>query len=470
MKAIQALIFLSVGAALSFIPNYLSYDRYWNKTIYRVQTVDFNILSHTLPTKLSELMIRGENDEIVDVVNSNYGLFWIVVTDCTVTTRECPKQNILYTSKPYDDISVSVLKGELFNVLRDPAPIYPEWEFSNTRASEPTSLNQGNFGVPIGRVYYVRNSPPDFIGHLTRSLTRITKDPRNLLNPRNLLDTAYVVTLLFFVVIALASWIWHERHLKAINTIARLGSNYRRLIDNKDAEIADYHRRLEELNANQESEREKLRSRIKTAEQEKSKLSHGLEKLEEERRRSDAVYVELLAYLESDKQELKEEKADLERKNNRLEQEKEICENQVSGLDQEVRNLREQLDCSRIQPENQGGYLDMSEYRFAIVSGHPNVAERIIRELRNKHHVSRIEFIENRLAERRNRLAPRLENVDFVLLLINYGPHAATQAARDLCRGHLIELPRIDNGERLREFIEVKVRIKIMRDRLDELV
>lgn len=195
-----------------------------------------------------------------------------------------------------------------------------------------------------------------------------------------------------------------------------------------------------------------------------------MEKLEEERRRSDAVYVELLAYLESDKQELEEEKADLERKNNRLEQEKEICENQVSGLDQEVRNLREQLDCSRIQPENQGGYLDMSEYRFAIVSGHPNVAERIIRELRNKHHVSRIEFIENRLAERRNRLAPRLENVDFVLLLISYGPHAATQAARDLCRGHLIELPRIDNGERLREFIEVKVRIKIMRDRLDELV
>lgn len=288
MKAIRFLIFLSVGAALSCIPNYLNYDRYWNQTIYRVQTVDFNILSHTLPTKLSELMIRGENDEIGHVVNSNYGLFWIVVTDCTATTKECPKQNILYhTSRFYDGISTSDLKGQLFNVLRDPAPIHPEWEFSNPRASEPTFLNQGNFGVPVGRVYYVRNSPPDFIEHLTRGLISITKDPRNLLH-------VYVVTLGFFVVSFLLLWVgselalmWRERHLKAINTITRLGSNYRRLIDNKDAEIADYHRRLEELNANQESEREKLKSRIATAEQGRSKLSHGLEKLEEERRRND---------------------------------------------------------------------------------------------------------------------------------------------------------------------------------------
>jgi len=411
MKAIRFLIFLSVGVALSCIPNYLNYDRYWNQTIYRVQTVDFNILSHTLPTKLSALMIRGENDEIGHVVNSNYGLFWIVVTNCTATTKECPKQNILYTSKSYDDISVSALKGQLFNVLRDPVPIYPEWEFSNPRASEPTFLNQSNFGVPIGRVYYVRNSSPYFIDHLTRGLISITKDPRNLLH-------VYVVTLGFFLVTALLLWVgcellwkWHER----------------------------YQRRHQ--------------SRIRIEEQARKRL-------EERQRDDDNAYRELLDESERNNQQLSSQIADFKEKENQ----------RLAYLERENQRLTQDNERLQSQPDNQEGYLDMSEYRFAIVSGHPTVAERITRELQNKHHVSRIEFIENRFAERRNRLAPRLENVDFVLLQINYGSHSATQAARDLCRGHLIELPRIDNGERLREFIEVKVRIKIMRDRLDELI
>jgi len=197
----------------------------------------------------------------------------------------------------------------------------------------------------------------------------------------------------------------------------------------------------------------------------------------------EAFYGELLACLENDKQELKEEKADLERKNNRLEQEKEICEdqvsgleqerevceNQVSGLDQEVRNLREQLNCSRSQPENQEIYLDISEYRFAIISGHEDAANRIIRELRAKHHISRIEFIDNSTAERRRNLRPRLENVDFVLLQTKYLSHAATKSAEDCCRGYLVILPDRANARLLGQYIEAAVKIKVLQNRLDEL-
>jgi hypothetical protein len=53
------------------------YESYWNGTIHRVQTVDFNILHHVLPTCLSQMILAGRDAEIQNVLNSNYGIFGI---------------------------------------------------------------------------------------------------------------------------------------------------------------------------------------------------------------------------------------------------------------------------------------------------------------------------------------------------------------------------------------------------------
>ncbi len=72
----------STAFGLASITSYSLYQGYWHGTIRRVQTVDFNILSHTLPTKLSFALINQNVEELQRTLNSNYGLFGIVVTDC----------------------------------------------------------------------------------------------------------------------------------------------------------------------------------------------------------------------------------------------------------------------------------------------------------------------------------------------------------------------------------------------------
>lgn len=57
------------------------YESYWNGTIHKVQTVDFNILHHTLPSTLSLLIMAGREDEIQKVLDCNFGIFGLAVTD-----------------------------------------------------------------------------------------------------------------------------------------------------------------------------------------------------------------------------------------------------------------------------------------------------------------------------------------------------------------------------------------------------
>src|SRR5262245_43209972 len=100
---------------------------YWLGTIHRVQTVDFNLLHHTLPPTLSMLIIQGRDDEIQKVLDSSYGIFGLVVTDPA-------GQTILYkTEKSYhkktwqltldpDTLSDLSSKDEPFDLLTDPPP------------------------------------------------------------------------------------------------------------------------------------------------------------------------------------------------------------------------------------------------------------------------------------------------------------------------------------------------------------
>ena len=74
-----------IGAAI--IPAIATYawtvqnhNNYWNRTIFAVQTVDFKILAHTLPTKLSILLMQKDTEELQRTLQSNTGRFGIVVT------------------------------------------------------------------------------------------------------------------------------------------------------------------------------------------------------------------------------------------------------------------------------------------------------------------------------------------------------------------------------------------------------
>jgi hypothetical protein len=167
-----------------------NYKDYWDTTIYRTQTVDFNILANLLPTKLSIQLSQNDKKGIQETLDSNFGLFGIVVTDCKLDQKECPEQKILFASRAkVESISdgkqrlisereykggwISLLneaqspaqqlkKEELYLLLRNIPPLIQERKFQSTQDTNVPELKILNKGNIIGRVYLIRKPKPSF--------------------------------------------------------------------------------------------------------------------------------------------------------------------------------------------------------------------------------------------------------------------------------------------------------------------
>jgi hypothetical protein len=172
-KRLLVPIVFVVGVCIWLLLCHENYKSYWLGTIYKVQTTDFNILHHTLPLTLSELIINDREDLIQKTLDSNYGLFGLVVTD--------PKDDsVLYkTSKVWQRESwqghiapeelARIKKSEPYDILSDPPPLEPNWEHPSPRAAEAVAYVKDVFhkkGRVIGHLYYVRPDPPPFLEDL----------------------------------------------------------------------------------------------------------------------------------------------------------------------------------------------------------------------------------------------------------------------------------------------------------------
>ena len=157
-----------------------NYKSYWLGTIFKVQTTDFNILHHTMPTTLSQLILADRDDLIQKALDSNYGLFGLVVTDAK-------DDSVLYkTSKVYhqqiwqehiapEDLAraIKIHQVEPYDLLTDPPPLEPSWEHPSPRAVDAVAVVKDVFrkkGRVLGHLYYVRPDPPPFFEDLREFL------------------------------------------------------------------------------------------------------------------------------------------------------------------------------------------------------------------------------------------------------------------------------------------------------------
>ena len=173
---------IATSLGLATVANYANHKGYWEGTIHRVQTVDFNILSHMLPTKLSYALLEGNSEELQRTLDSNYGLFGLVVTDCQTDTLVCSDQNILYASESYLDwrteldnqgVNFLISSEAPYSVLRDPPPLLTTDGYEDSRDETWDATGLENEGEVIGRVYYVRGIPPSFWNYYRRWITGI---------------------------------------------------------------------------------------------------------------------------------------------------------------------------------------------------------------------------------------------------------------------------------------------------------
>jgi hypothetical protein len=194
-RAARASVFSVVTACVVV---WLGRYNYWAITIHRTQTVDFNILSNLLPPRISTYLSKAplsiDNiNGLQQTLDSNYGLFGIVVTDCKSVANQCPNQNIIYASKSKvettssgrqrlipennyaqtwtekfenQDSSEELLISSPFLILRDPPPLYQEWGFDTPINDQKVSYNKQNKGKIIGRAYLIRADVPSMNNEL----------------------------------------------------------------------------------------------------------------------------------------------------------------------------------------------------------------------------------------------------------------------------------------------------------------
>ncbi|MBE9110297.1 NERD domain-containing protein [Nodosilinea sp. LEGE 07298] len=155
---------IAIGASIGL--NYGNHRGYWYGTIYRVQTVDFNILSHTLPTKLSYALNQGDEEEIQRTLNSNFGLFGLVVTDCKSFDKICLNERVIYATESHFEwrkqLDSDMLANSSYDFLRSMPPLHAEASYSSARSDSRELTGLRNYGEIIGRVYYVRGIAPSF--------------------------------------------------------------------------------------------------------------------------------------------------------------------------------------------------------------------------------------------------------------------------------------------------------------------
>ena len=190
--------------------NWSNYKSYWEGTIVRVQTTDFNLLSHILPTKLSYALIQGDTEELQTTLDSNYGVFGIVVTNCTIETPACPDQQILYQTQSKmrwsQSLKLENLSNNPYDLLQNPPPLKATGGFENARATAWSTTGKSNSGQIIGRVYYVRGIAPDFWADYTGWMRGL---PGSLLSDHQV-QKYYALTTSLFLLGGLTSGIFIE--------------------------------------------------------------------------------------------------------------------------------------------------------------------------------------------------------------------------------------------------------------------
>jgi predicted RNA binding protein YcfA (HicA-like mRNA interferase family) len=336
---------------LGTLRNWEHYNNYWHGTIFRVQTVDFNMLSHTLPVKLSYTLLQGNIGELQRTLDSNYGLFGLIVTDCKISTKDCLSEQILYQSKSSQkwtkEISLATLSNHPYDLLQNPPPLQTERQYAKPDDSKPIPTGKVNSGEIIGRVYYVRGVPPTFIEDYNNWI----KNPFKRTGSR----TLYTSTFALFFVSSLSAWIIIELVLSAKRNEQHLAQQQREQLQR---EIQQIKLQLEEKNQQtiklidqRERGLAELESYRQEQEQNKRELENQIASYESELALKEQQQQETAQTLEDDLQLLWQEWQETSQRESEAKQRSEALNQTIADLkrdrdliQQQSRQLEQQLE------------------------------------------------------------------------------------------------------------------------------
>lgn len=89
-----------------------SYQSYW-QAIYRVQTVDFNMVAHAFPALVREHIVSNDSESLKELLNSNYSVFAMAVDVCVDPQCSAYKEWVTNDGHSRSDLfDIPVFKSE----------------------------------------------------------------------------------------------------------------------------------------------------------------------------------------------------------------------------------------------------------------------------------------------------------------------------------------------------------------------
>lgn len=406
---------------LGTLRNWEHYNNYWHGTIFRVQTVDFNMLSHTLPVKLSYTLLQGNIGELQRTLDSNYGLFGLIVTDCKISTKDCLSEQILYQSKSSQkwkkEISLATLSNHPYDLLQNPPPLQTERQYAKPDDSKPIPTGKVNSGEIIGRVYYVRGVPPTFIEDYNNWI----KNPFKRTGSR----TLYTSTFALFFVSSLSAWIIIELVLSAKRNEQNLAQQQReqlqREIQQIKLQLEEKNQQTIELIDQRERGLAELESYRQEQEQNKTKLENKIASYEselafkEEQQQETAQTLEDLQLLRQELQETYQRESEAKQRSEALNQKIADLKRDRDLIQQQSRQLEQQLETIPNINELKAA-LDINNELNAALEGARTELDRTKEQSRDweKFYVEEIERLEKEKVKLNSKLYSSKSKTQFL--------------------------------------------------------
>jgi predicted RNA binding protein YcfA (HicA-like mRNA interferase family) len=166
--ALGRLLLIEIAAlavALGLIQK--AHHSHWYETRYGSQTLELNLLAHTLPPTLSLALLRQDSQALQEILDSNEGQFGLVLTDVQ-------GKKILALSRPprwgnqkwRQQIERQGLAAYPYDFLFDPPSLSPQGLYPHAKSPQRIVQPAQNSGKILGRIYYVRNLAPGLLEDL----------------------------------------------------------------------------------------------------------------------------------------------------------------------------------------------------------------------------------------------------------------------------------------------------------------
>lgn len=165
-----------------------AYNSYWDG-LYRVQTVDFNILSSTLPDAMASLIKINDTGKAKEIVESNFNLFSIAVMRCK--NLDCTDKDLFVKNHGrrlqnnwLDEInSQDSVKIPIFAKSNEQIVIF-EHSYVDSYKTIPYTDNE------IGFIYLFRRHIPSYYADMEEFIKKWVRD-----EPSSSRHTSYIASI-----------------------------------------------------------------------------------------------------------------------------------------------------------------------------------------------------------------------------------------------------------------------------------